>query len=170
MSTSGREGSCVERNMDQRKEDGFRDMIKAKVSWALLQELPSLVTRISARLIVRLRERDTPSKVVAQATTEEGNQRPMRRRWATRTKPAATTNVPGDVDRGKRKCDDEETPYLDPYRRCFNFKKMGHLVKECPEPRVDGEDSSKGVIQLMGDVLSYDMCGEYGHKRKNCIF
>ena len=119
---------------------------------------------------MRLRERDTPSQVVAQATTEEGNQRPMRRRWATRTKPAATTNVPGDIDRGKCKCDDKETPYLDPYRRCFACKKMGHLVKECPELRSDGEDSSKRVIKFMGDVLWCDMCGEHGHKRKNCIF
>ncbi|KAL4561811.1 hypothetical protein LXL04_033986 [Taraxacum kok-saghyz] len=123
--------------MEQRTEDGFHDMIKAKVPRALLQEFPSLVARILARPIVRLREQDTPSQVAAQATTEEGNQRPMRRRWATRTKLVATKNMPGDVDRGKRKCDDEETLSLDPYRRCFACKKMGHLVMECPEPRAD---------------------------------
>ncbi|KAL4579893.1 hypothetical protein LXL04_016061 [Taraxacum kok-saghyz] len=145
-------------------------IISLEIRAALLQELSSLVTRISARLIIRRRGRDTPSQVATQETTEEGIQRPIKRRWATTTKPAATINVPGNVDRGKRKCDDEETPYLDPYKRCFACKKIGHLVKVCPEPIADGEDNSKGVIKLMGDVLWCDMCGEYGHKRKNCIF
>ncbi|KAL4573616.1 hypothetical protein LXL04_020429 [Taraxacum kok-saghyz] len=115
MSTSEQEGQNIERKLEQRMEDGFRDMIKTEVSQALLQELPSLVTRISARLI---------------ATTKVGNQRPMRRRWATRAKPTTITNVPGDIDRGKCKCDDEETPYQDPYKRCFACRKMGHLVTE----------------------------------------
>ncbi|KAL4582839.1 hypothetical protein LXL04_007400 [Taraxacum kok-saghyz] len=143
MSTLEQEGQDIERKLEQRMEDGFRDMIKT--------------------------ERDTPGQVAMQATTEVGNQRPMRRRWATRAKPTTTTNVPGDIDRGKRKCDDKETPYRDPYKRCFACRKMGHLVTECPKPGADGEGSSKGTINLKGDVLWCDMCGEFGHRRMNCI-